>query len=115
MLYSAYFSNTRGAHLIPLVCAHQQAQCFTNDKIHELIVSVIGESSEELYKELLMSLYPFDIQLVSIIRSVKAEEAEKNDSNYKLLSKIGTPYRFEYLDKTSFYGYKLPIPPHSDF
>jgi hypothetical protein len=101
--------------MVKLGSAHEHAACFLNEKIHELIISVIGNDPKGIYGDISRSLYPYDIVTIKGIRLVKGKDAKKADPDYKLLYLAGPAYRFDCNDDTSFYSYKLPIPSHSDF
>jgi len=113
--YSVFQSNNRGFNLVTLMGAHQIAKCFTDENTHSLIKTVVDQDSEEMYSDLLSSLYPFEVETIKGIRLVKDDEARENAPDYQVLAEIGAPYRFDFSEQESFYAYKLPIPHHSDY
>jgi len=114
-IYSVFHHQSRGFTLVTLEQAYAHAKCFTDEKTHQLIASVLLDEFQELYNHLLVSLYPSDIFSIKGIRLVKSDIAKSDDPNVEILAHIGDVYRFDYIDGTSIFGYKVPIPVRSDF
>jgi tetratricopeptide (TPR) repeat protein len=114
-IFSVFHLQARGFTMITLAQAHAYAKCFLDEKTHQLIASVLTNESQDLYDELCSSLYPSGKTPIKGIRLVKPEDAQSGDTNYNLLCDIGEAYRFDMTDGGSFFGYKVPIPVHSDF
>jgi len=114
-MWSVFHSTSRGFNLVKVVQAQQCAHCFKDDISNTLLLEVLQKQNPDMYTSLSNSLYPKEIIRIKGIRLVRREEAEEKDPNYEVLSGFGEPYRFDFNDGLSFYGYKIPIPPHSDF
>jgi len=114
-IYSVFHSGNRGFNMITLNQAWQTAKCFTDDISHVLIENVLAEEHSELYNNLLNSLFPCEIVSIKGIRLVKLEDVKAGDPSSHHLSDIGDAYRFDCKDGSSFFGFKVSIPVHSDF
>jgi len=114
-IYSVFHSGNRGFNMITLNQAWQTAKCFTDDSSHLLIENVLAGEHGELYNNLLNSLFPYEIVSIKGIRLVKIEDAKAGDPSSHHLSDIGDAYRFDCKDGSSFFGFKVAIPVHSDF
>jgi len=114
-MWSVFYSTSRGFNLVKLATAKKAAKCFLNEDVYNLMTQILQEDHSSLLRDLKKALYPCEITQIKGIRLVRAEEAKENDINNHLMCSFGVPYRFDLNDGLSFYGYKIPIPPHSDF